>query len=144
VTDYLSALRLYLMHDAAVMNVLDVTFGDVFVLGIPSKEEFVKAMPLRCAVIVPVPSRSVKGIGFTTRASCDIVCYGESDFQAAVLERAVSEALKMLSREVVGGVLLHNCTLAGGPTQARDPETLWPAMRRQFEIRADEREIGTS
>jgi len=148
-TDYLSALRGYLMAQAAVTNLFTDASGavkipEIYVLGIPSDEAWIKAMPFKCVVLVPGGGPSNPGIGFTTRANVEAVCYAESDFEAARLERAVSEALKTLSREVVGGVLLHNATLVGGPIQARDPETLWPAMRRQFSIRADEREIGIS
>ena len=148
-TDYLSALRGYLMAQAGVTNLfLDdsgaVKIPEIYVLGIPSDEAWVKAMPFKCVVLVPVGGSPNPGLGFTSRANVEAVCYGESDFEAYRLERAVSEALKTLSREVIGGVLLHNATLSGGPIQARDPETLWPAMRRQFTLRADEREIGIS
>ena len=148
-TDILSALRGYLMGRADVTNLFvdasgAVKIPEIYVLGIPSDEAWVKAMPIKCVVLVPAPGAANPGIGFTTRANVEAVCYGESDFEAYRLERAVSESLKTLNREVVGGVLLHNATLVGGPIQARDPETLWPAMRRQFSIRADEREIGIS
>jgi len=142
-TDYLSALRGYLMAQASVTS-LFAGIPDIYVLGIPSDEAWIKAMPVKCVVLVPTGGAQNPGIGYTTRANVEAVCYGESDYEAYRLERAVSEALKTLNREVVGGVLLHNATLVGGPIQARDPETLWPAMRRQFSIRADEREIGIS
>jgi len=58
------------------------------------------------------------------------------------MERPVAQALKDLNREVFGGVLLHNATVASGPVQARDPETFWPAMRRQAIVRHDEREVS--
>jgi len=148
-TDFLSALRTYLLSQAAVLNMFvdssgARTIAQVYVLGIPSSEDFVKAMPQKCIVLVPTGGPAQQGLRPVSNANVDAVCYGESDWEAARLERVVAESLKTLCREVVGAVLLHGCTLSGGPIQARDPETLWPAMRRQFTIRADEREIGTS
>jgi hypothetical protein len=146
-TDYLTALRTYLLAQATVTNLFVdsngvVTVPRIYVLGIPMDEAWVKLMPVKVVVLVPTGGSNNKGLGFTTRANVEVTCFGETDYEAFVLERAVSEAIKTLSRETIGSVLLHNATLAGGPTQARDPETLWPAMRRQFTIRADEREIG--
>jgi hypothetical protein len=58
------------------------------------------------------------------------------------LDMVVAEAIKWMNREYIGGVLLHNASVAGGPFQARDPEIFWPCMRRQTVIRADERKVG--
>ncbi len=71
----------------------------------------------------------------------DTVCYSASDAEAHELDLVVYGILKGLDRQVVDGVLLHNVTAAGGAANTRDPQTMWPAARRPYTIRADEREV---
>jgi hypothetical protein len=143
-TDFLSAFRLYLLGQQAVTDLLnsDVTKGptmNVYVLAMPAEEIEVGAHKV---VVLLASGGEMNGRRTISMPKIDMVCYGETDFEAAVLERAVSESVKCLQRQTYGGVLLHNATLSSGPMQARDPETFWPAMRRQAILRCDEREVS--
>lgn len=136
-TDFLSALRTYLLAQKEVTDLCDKS---VYVLAVPREEIELGAHE----VVVLLASGG--NLGPTSRAitqaRVDVVCFGATDFEAMQMDMAVAEALKTLSREYVGGVLLHNVTVATGPFQARDPETFWPCMRRQTIVRADERKVG--
>lgn len=134
-TDFMSALRTYLLGDKAVT---DLCGRSIYVLSLPAEEIGLGAH--KCVVLLS-SGGEVKLLRSTIEARVDIVCFGETDFEAAAMERPVAEALKQLQREVSSGVLLHNATVATGPFQAKDPETFWPAMRRQIILRADEREV---
>jgi len=135
VTDFLTALRSYLLGQQAVTDLCD---RRIYVLAMPQAE--LEAGPHKVVVLL-ASGGEMKSRRTITEARVDVVCYGETDFEAAAMERPVAEALKTLSRETYEGVLLHNATVASGPFQARDPETFWPAMRRQAILRADEREV---
>jgi hypothetical protein len=133
-TDFLSALRAYLL---AQKDVTDLCDKSIYVLAVPKEEIELGAHEV---VVLLASGGSLGPVRRTiTEARVDVVCFGETDFDAMQMDMAVSEALKKLSREYVDGVLLHNVTVATGPFQARDPETFWPCMRRQTIIRADER-----
>lgn len=137
-TDFMSALRVYLLGSK---QVTDLCGTAIFVLSLPSEE--LKKGAHKCVVLMSSggdfnPRRAI------TEARVDIVCFGETDFEAAAMERPVAEAMKQLNRVVCANVLLHNATLASGPFQAKDPDTFWPAMRRQAILRADEREVGSA
>jgi hypothetical protein len=135
-TDFMSALRAYLLGIGAVT---DLCGTSIYVLSLPKEEIGLGAH--KCVVLLS-SGGEIKLRRTTLEARVDVVCYGETDFEAAVMERPVAEALKQLNRAVCANVLLHNATVATGPFQAKDPETFWPAMRRQIVLRADEREVG--
>ena len=137
-TDFMSALRGYLL---GCKEVTDLCESRIYVLSLPAEE--LKTTAHKCVVLMSSggelnPRRSI------SEARVDVVCYGETDFEAAAMERPVAEALKGLNRVVYANVLLHNATVASGPYQARDPDTFWPCMRRQAILRADEREVGSA
>jgi hypothetical protein len=112
----------------------------IYVLALPAEELAVGAH--KCIVLLASGGQLGKMRRSITEARIDVVCFGETDFDAAALERPVAESLKNLSRQTYANVLLHGCTVSAGPFQARDPEIFWPAMRRQIILRADEREVG--
>jgi hypothetical protein len=138
VTDFLTALRVYLLGQK---DVTDLCAKSIYVLAMP-QEEITDQNPHKIVVIL-ASGGDMKGTTSRTitAAKVDVVCYGETDFDAATMERAVAESLKELNREVCEGVLLHNASLSSGPMQARDPVLNWPVMRRQAIVRADERSL---
>lgn len=135
-TDFMTALRFYLLAQQAVT---DLCGSSIYVLALPKEEIATGAHKI---VILLSSGGELRSRHNITEARVDIVCYGETDFDAAAMERPVAEALKNLSRQTYNNVLLHGASVAAGPLQARDPETFWPAMRRQIILRADEREVG--
>lgn len=138
-TDYLSALRTYLLSQPRVTDLCD---REVYVLSIPGSEDFVKSMPKKVVVLIPVAGDERMGLSPISHARVDSLCFGATDIEAFALSNAVSQALKDLDRKVFDGVLLHSVTISGGAAIARDPDKMWPAMRRPFTIRADERKVG--
>jgi len=137
VTDFLSALRSYLLGQK---EVTDLCGKSVYVLAIPPEEISLGAH--KVVVLLASGGRLGAMRRTITEARVDIVCFGETDFDAMQTDMAVAEAVKQMNRYHAGGVLLHNATVASGPYQARDPETFWPCMRRQAIIRSDERKVG--
>lgn len=136
-TDFLSALRAFLLAQADVVALVSKS---VYVLAMPKEE--LDLGPHKIVVLLSSGGK-LGGVGRTTaEARVDVVCYGETDYDAMQLDMVVAEAIKWMNREYIGGVLLHNASVAGGPFQARDPEIFWPCMRRQTVIRADERKVG--
>lgn len=146
-TDFLSALRLYLL---AQQTITDLCGSSIYVLAIPKEElDAVDATTglakgAHKIVVLISSGGELRSRRTMTAARVDVVCYAETDFEAAKLERAVAQSCKDLCRETYANVLLHGATIAAGPFQARDPETFWPAMRRQIILRADEREVGSA
>jgi hypothetical protein len=137
-TDFMSALRVYLL---GIKTVTDICGTSIYVLSLPAEEIALGAH--KCVVLMS-SGGEINSRRAVTEARVDIVCFGETDFEAALMERPVAEAMKQLSRVVCANVLLHNATVAAGPFQAKDPDTFWPAMRRQAILRADEREVGSA
>jgi hypothetical protein len=137
-TDFMSALRSYLLAQDTVTNLCGQS---IYVLMLPNSE-ITGLKPHKCVVLLASGGTLGKMRRSISENRIDVVCYGETDWDAAVMERPVSEALKQLARQVYNSTLLHGCTVASGPYQARDPETFWPCMRRQIILRADEREVG--
>lgn len=135
-TDVMSAMREYLL---GIQSVTDLCGRSVYVLSLPSEE--IDLGPHKCVVLLSSGGDQISKRTIS-EARVDVVCYGETDFEAAVMERPVSEAMKSLKRQVCYGVLLHNATVSAAPFQSKDADIFWPAMRRQIILRADEREIG--
>jgi hypothetical protein len=137
VTDFLTALRSYLLGQQAIT---DLCGRSIYVLAMPKEE--LELGPHEVVVILASVGKLGAMRRTITEARVDLVCFGATDLEAAILEMPVAEAMKSLNRELWEGVLLHNATVASGPFQARDPETFWPCMRRQAILRADERKVG--
>jgi hypothetical protein len=150
-TDHLSALRNYLLGQ---QEVTDLCGRAIYVLAMPQAElvmpDPVTQLPRgqhKVAVLLASGGALGRMRGTVTEARTDIVCFGETDWDAAQFENAVADAMKSLTRQTVldgsgGAVLLYGATVAQGPMQSRDPITFWPCMRRQYILRADERQIG--
>lgn len=66
-----------------------------------------------------------------------VLCYGESDFQADRVRRQLWTLFVNADRKCFGGVLLHRINVAGGPVPLVDPDIVWPAMSQAFNLKAD-------
>lgn len=67
------------------------------------------------------------------------ICYGESDFEADKVRRAVAQWLHTLLRdcEPVADVLIHDVITTGGPIPLVDPEITWPGVAQSYSVLAD-------
>lgn len=70
----------------------------------------------------------------------NVLTYGESDFEADRVRRAVYKLFKFTDRECISSVLIHNLNPAGGPVPLTDPDIVWPAMSQAFTLTADTEE----
>jgi len=83
----------------------------------------VEAMPRKAVVLKPVPGPGDRGRVEISLRRVDAWCYGETEFEAARVERAVRAAFKHMDRRTVSGeALLHDATIESGPLEARDRE----------------------
>lgn len=73
-------------------------------------------------------------------SSVNILCYGESDFEADRVRRAVWERFVNLKRETFSSVLIHHVNPTGGPIPLVDPDIVWPAVSQSFTLMADVKE----
>ena len=136
-TDFLTALRGFLLANSDVVALVSKS---VYVLSLPKDE--IALGPHKVVVLIAAGGSMGDAKRTVAEARVDLVCFGETDYDAMQLDMVVAEAVKWMNRAYYNGVLLHNATVSGGPIQARDPEILWPCMRRQAMIRADERKVG--
>ena len=72
--------------------------------------------------------------------SLTALCYGEDDFEAAKVLRALVQFFLYLKRRIVDGVLFHHFNATGGATPLVDPDIVWPAVAQGFTFTADTKE----
>jgi len=65
-----------------------------------------------------------------------ILCYGESDFEADSVRRAVWEKFVNLSRVRQDTVLLYHINPTGGAVPLVDPDIVWPGVAQNFSLKA--------
>lgn len=65
-----------------------------------------------------------------------VLCYGENDFEADSVRRAVWKAFVNLSRVIQDTVLIYHINPAGGAVPLVDPDIVWPAVSQNFTLKA--------
>lgn len=125
-----------LKSDTAVMT---LTGGKIY--GEKIAREEVGNMPIKTIAVKSAGGFERNQTATTISRRFDIICYGDTDYEAGVLERAVYDALKAVERKSISGMLVHSATVSGGPVPYNDPDTGWPAMVRTTSVLADERII---
>lgn len=116
-----------------------LTGGKVY--GEEIAREEVGNMPVKAIAVKNAGGFERNGTATTISRRFDIVCYGETKYEAGVLERAVYDALKAVERVAISGMLIHAATVSGGSVPFTDPDMGWPAMIRTTSVLADERTI---
>jgi len=66
----------------------------------------------------------------------DLLCYGETPYEADRVRRSTYKVMKELKRKVQGDVVLFRATHSGGPVQLRDGDTGWPLIVESWLILA--------
>ena len=135
-TDVLSALASFLKNDSALN---ELAAQRIYEAELPRKQN--EYMPRKAVVISPAGGFVVTRDLPLVNPRFDVWSYGESFYEAHLLDRTMYDALKSISRVVSSKVLLHSVALAGGPNQYRDPNTDWPVMIRTISVSADERNV---
>lgn len=125
----------FLKSDEAV-NAL--TGGRVYGDELPPKDT--SSMPRKCIVIKPSGGAGTYGRGYQDYGDgrFDVRSYGETPYQAGLVQLAARRALKHLRRSVHAGVLLHWAKPSGGALPLRDPDTKWPFRFESFQVLAAE------
>lgn len=134
--DLLYGVMEVLKADIAITT---LTGGKIY--GEKMAREEIENMPSKMIVIKSAGGFERNQTGTMISRRFDIVCYGETEYEAGVLERAVYDALKLIERTCVAGMLIHSATVSGGPFPYEDPDMGWPAMLRTTSVLADERTI---
>ncbi len=67
--------------------------------------------------------------------------YGETDFEADAVRRAVEQRFTLLAREIHDSVLIHHINRTGGPIPSVEPDLVWPVIAQTFTVMADILEI---
>lgn len=139
--DPIEALVAYLRADPQVAA---LTAGRVYGAELPLQEAAL--MPRKALVVtaagggaVGPGARSYLAVG-TVRM--DVRCYGETQYEAMRVFRAVHGALKGLRRHPQGPMLLHAAYEEAGPLQTREPEVGWPLVLSVWEVLVAEMAIA--
>jgi hypothetical protein len=137
VVDILDGVRAYLMENGGVQAALQ---GGVYVGELEGAE--IPLMPRRTAVIVPAGGMDNRSYIQVSSPRITIWCYGASYVDCSDLDLAIADAMSSMkrTRQAVssGFVLLHSAFYAGGPYMARDPDTDWPVVHRDYTVTAAE------
>lgn len=70
------------------------------------------------------------------------LCYGESDYEADRVRRAVWERFTALSRETHADVLIYDINTSGGPIPSVEPDLVWPVISQGFIVMAQALEVA--
>jgi hypothetical protein len=134
--DLLAALIEYLKSDSDIMGLVnDRVYGE----KLPRGE--IENMPRHNIVIVSAGGIETTKTDPIFTPRYDIWCYGDSLYNAAVLDRIVYAVVKNIQREFINSVLIHSAGLSGGPLPYVDGDTGYCAMIRAITVKADERKI---
>ena len=69
------------------------------------------------------------------------VCYGETDYDANLVESAVAQRFTLLARETFDDVLIHHINPTGGPIPSVEPDLVWPVIAQSYTVTADILEV---
>ncbi len=137
--DDMAALRNLVLSDVGVFS---TTNGRVYINGIP--ESVIELQDPRYAQKILV-LRQAGGSGKadllpTENVSITALCYGEDDFEADKVLRALVQFFLYLKRRIVDGVLFHHFNATGGTIPLVDPDIVWHGVAQGFTFMADTKE----
>lgn len=69
------------------------------------------------------------------------ICYGETDYDANLVESTVAQRFTLLSRETFNDVLIHHINPTGGPIPSVEPDLVWPVIAQSYTVKADILEV---
>lgn len=134
--DHLSALRAYLLADPEVSALVATR---VFAVELPQatiEAETDIEHPSKMVVLRPSGGAGREDRVRIENSNLDVLCYGETDFEANLLRRTVADVLKNAIRVVQDNVLIHNISATGGPLFLKDPDSKWPVMFQSYRMLA--------
>lgn len=131
--DFLEGLREILIDDTDVAALVSTR---VFGIELPRSEA--NSQP-RKAIVLSLAG----GLGSSSyiehgQNTVDVLCYGETPFEAERVRRTVHPVLKQITRVIRAGVLIHSAIAVGGPITLRDRDTDWPISLETWQVSAAE------
>ncbi len=109
----------------------------VFGFQVP-KVEAIK-MPRKC-IVVRASGQGGQNQSFVRyqKPLIDVMCYGETSFEAELLRLEVNRFLKDFRRRTSEGFLLHSFDLVNGPIHLPESQTEWPYVLETWRCLASE------
>lgn len=132
IVDPVEAVRLYLLTDGDLASL---------VAGRIAYEELPRAdaplMPRKAVVLTSTGGR----MPLHLRAGwqrIDVRCYGETIYEARVVNNVVRDLLRGIVRMTRASTLVYAATAEGAGLSLRDPDTDWPFMLTAYSVFAGE------
>lgn len=133
--DVMTALLNWLLAQASVAALID-TRGYVNRLPRAVIEAEDTFHPSKMLVLRQSGGAGKSDTMVTDDPTITVLCYGESDFEADRVRRAVWALFVALSRVTQDDVLIYHVNPAGGALPLVDPDIVWPAVSQNFSLKA--------
>lgn len=134
IQDLSAALRILLMEDPTVNELVGER---VYVEDLPEADH--DDMPRACVVIRQAGGLPVRSWEPYQNPRYDIFCYGKDRYESGKVDRAVTEKLHNLDREVANSTLLHVAVIQGARS-FKEGDTGWPVMHRSINLLGSNKE----
>lgn len=72
----------------------------------------------------------------------DAICYGETDFEADALRRAVYQLFTTTQRYIDGDLIVHHVNPTGSPQPNTEKDLVWPIVSQGFAVSANLLEVA--
>lgn len=135
-TDEMTSLIAFLRADAGVAALVGARVYE----ELPASEA--ANMPRKAVVIASaglgsqmLTNRSWSRVTSSTK---DVRCYGETLYQARLVYNAVNDALIVLRRRILSGVLVYGAFRTNGPQGLREATVNWPLVFASYDVAAAE------
>lgn len=133
--DIIGAVAAYLKTDAHVAELIEdrLFIGRIPHAQVEAEDTF---RPRKMIVIRQaggVGKRDLLPIDFQRM---DVICYGETMFDADSVRRAVWDVLTRLDRVRSGDVLIHHVNPVSGALSSVDPDIVWPIVVQSYQVLA--------
>lgn len=127
----------------AETTITDLVSTRIFMNRIPEKIVRVENVrrPQKMLVLRMAGGGSKADTMHNISRTVDAICYGENDFEADKVRRAVEQRFIDLDRETHDEVLIHNINPTGGPIPNTEKDLVWPVIAQSFTVQANLKEV---
>ena len=110
--------------------------GRIYGAELPESEN--GNMPEKAIVIALSGGIEDSGTIEIMKSRVDVYCYGETFYQAGIVDAQVYELLKYAHRETISNMLIHEIAVSGGAIQLKESKSEAPIMWRSYVVTASE------
>jgi len=132
-SDFLEGLIEILIDDTDVAALVGTR-----VFGIELSRSETNSQPRKAIVLSLAGGPGSSDYVEQSQNTVDMLCYGETPFEAERVRRTAHPVLKQITRVIRAGVLIHSAISVGGPTTLRDRDTDWPISLETWQVSAAE------